>query len=165
MNCGEYFAVGKARCFETLLMEPDDLLHAAHARDYNACANIIMSRPFGRMLDEKSPDFGIGAIIKKMSAVFSSISSSGNFFTLDAKLFLDFLSSAGESEIKEAVYKYTDPFDFYRFAYEERLRLRGEISGEKVLRYIWLCILFQARLIRMILISQKMSAVEGYEVS
>ena len=163
MSYGQYFAVGKARVFETLLMEPEDLSRAAAARGYGASSNIIMSRPFGRMLDEKAEDFGTEKIICELSGEFSRISGSGGFFVTDARSFPAFLATSGVTRILSALYEHKNPFDFYKFAYGERLRRRGDISGENVLRYVWLCLFWQARLVRMILTLKKMNVPGDYE--
>lgn len=161
---GAVFAVGKARVLETLLLSPQELRAAFNAEDFHGAEAVIKSRPFGRLLNDGKADFGIGEYIFENSGLFSEISESGDFFTADTSEFLKFLEENGRSDILSALDERPEPLSFYEFLDDKRKTLMGKIEGEIVLEYIWMALWWQARIVRMILISKKQNADFKYVV-
>jgi len=158
MSYGGFFAVGEARVFETYLMPPSLLKRAFEAEKYSDALNIAKSGSFGRLLNEKESDFGMGEFLKKMSASFTEISQEPAAFTPDQTKFVDFLKASGlthTGKILSVLRAGKGPFEFYEFLYEERRRRLGMIDGGDVLLFVWLSLWWQARLVRMILSSKK----------
>ena len=155
---GAVFAVGKARVLETLLLSPQELKTAFGSGNFHGAESVIKSRPFGRLLDDAKEDFGIGAYILSMSAVFSEISQDGGFFTSDESEFLAFLEKNSRKDILAALESFPAPLDFYGFLDAKRKSLMGKIEGDDVLEYIWLAIWWQARIVRMLLMAKKREA-------
>jgi len=155
MSYGGYFAVGKARVFETYLMPPFLLRRAFEAEKYSDALNIIKSGSFGRLLNEKENDFGIGAFLKNLSSSFAEISQRPDVFVLNQSKFIRALKATGEKDILNALRGSKDPFEFYGFLYKERQKRLGMIDGGDVLLFVWLSLWWQTRLVRMILSSKK----------
>ena len=86
------------------------------------------------------------------------------FFTADTSVFLKFLEENGRSDILSALDERPEPLSFYEFLDDKRKTLMGKIEGEIVLEYIWMALWWQARIVRMILISKKQNADFKYVV-
>ncbi|MFH1353035.1 MAG: hypothetical protein ABIH68_05615 [bacterium] len=158
MSYGGFFAVGEARVFETYLMPPFLLRRAFETEKYSDAMNIVKSGSFGRLLNEKESDFGLGGFLKKMAASFAEVSQEPNAFTLNQTKFVKFLKACGNEpagKILSVLRGSRDPFEFYGFLYEERRKRLGRIEGFDVLLFVWLSLWWQTRLVRMILSSKK----------
>ncbi|MCD6423329.1 MAG: hypothetical protein J7L42_04365 [Elusimicrobia bacterium] len=146
---GDIFSVARARFYEKFLFAPDFLEKMKDAATKKEIFNMISGRALFEVINETSP-YGIDAFIDNVSADFRW-QADINFFTQDLEKLTDIIESSPYENLKEITKRENDPFKIYEFLWNERKKNLGKIEGIEVVFFVFLSILWQMRILRMIL--------------
>jgi len=146
---GDIFSVARARFYERFLLAPDFLEKTKEVQSKREIFNMISGRPLSEVLNE-TPPYGVDDFIKNVLDDFNW-QSDKDFFTLDLEELAKAVEKLPYKDLKEIIERENDPFKIYEFLWKERKKNLGKIEGMKVVFFVFLSILWQMRILRMVL--------------